>query len=402
MKKYTWIGLTYIGMFVFLALFLKGAIDSVNREGTGVVKEVRETKGKEKKVKKTDRHIVVKGNISKGITPFIYKTSADRYMLNMCYGNLIDTEDSKSICKSITTSYDEKNNITSYKIVLRNDIRTSSGTAITADDILFNYYLRCDTDYNGSDKVNTVPIVGLKSYQYGSEKTDVIDKKIRKMVKKPDRKLKQLIRKQLIKPVLKQQYKWVCSLYNNKKYNYITDKYPRKKDLFVYFFSYKTKYRAKKKSIERVINDISKQYSYKYKKLEKVTGERYGKKVRKLVLSRIQSSKKFQYKVMNIKGIHKYDQSTVIIDVRGKYSQKILDRLCDIYIVPLDKWGDVGLFNGYTSFGVYRGNASAMTAGRNITGDETGAYYMPESDELEKNEGTVGLYNLSPIIYNLP
>ena len=398
MKKYTWVGLAYICLFLLLAFTLKSVADNNKGNMTGATKEAN---GRENIVKKQNKNIVVKGNISNDVSPFMYKTSADRYLLNMCYGNLLDTEDSDSICRSITSSYNKKNKITRYKITLKDNIMTSSGSAVTADDLIFNYYIRCDMGYNGCGEVCSVPIVGLKSYRYGTTKTSVIDKKIDKMIKKPDKELKNRIRCEIIKPALKKQYKWVCSLYDNKKYDYITDKYPKRKDLFVYFFAYKTKYKAKGKSIDKIVDDISKQYSYKYKKLEKVTGESYKTKVKRMALFKIQSSKKFEYKVAGIKGIQRYDKYTVFIDVRGKFSQKVLEKLCDIYIVPLDKWGDTGLFNGYTSFGFKRGAAASVISQHNISGDETGMYYKPDSSTCVKN-GAMGLYNLSPIIYNLP
>lgn len=397
MKKYTWVGIVYSCLFVLLALTLKSAADNMKLDRHGVTKEVN---GSESVVKNEMKKIQIKGNISKDLSPFMYKTPADRYLLNMCYGNLIDTEDSEGICKSITSSYDKERNITRYKITLKNDIMTSSGTAITADDVIFNYYVRCDLDYSGCGEICSVPIVGLKQYHYGVSDTSAVDKKIRRMIKKPNKKFQKKIRCMVVKKALEKQYLWVCSLYRNKKYDYITDKYPKSRDLFVYFFAYDTNYRAKGKNIHKVIDDISKQYSYKYKKLEKVTGEKYKSKVKKLALSMIQSSKKFKYDVAGISGIQKYDRNTVFIDVKGKYSQKTLEKLCDIYIVPLEKWGDTGLFNGYTSFGFKRGDAGSVISKKNITGDETGKYYKPDLSDDGRNGA--GVYNLSPIIYNLP
>ena len=398
MKKYTWIGIAYICLFVLLAFTLKSTAENIKMNRQGMTKEVN---GRESVVKDKMKEVVIKGNISKDLSPFMYKTQADRYLLNMCYGNLIDTEDSESISKSITSSYDKERNITRYKITLKDNIMTSSGSAITADDVIFNYYVRCDLDYDGCGDAGSVPIIGLKQYHYGVSDASAVDKKIHKMIKKPDKKFQEQIRQNVIKKALEKQYLWVCSLYKNKKYNYITDKYSKSRDLFVYFFAYNTGYRAKGKDIDKVIDDISKQYSYKYKKLEKVTGESYGSKVKKLALSRIQSSKKFKCDVASIRGIQKYDDNTVCIDVKGKYSQKTLEKLCDIYIVPLDKWGDTGLYNGYTSFGFKRGDAGSVINKQNVSGDETGKYYKPDFNGHDDKTSS-GLYNLSPIIYNLP
>lgn len=52
-----------------------------------------------------------------------------------------------------------------YEIVLKNGDKFSDGRDITADDVLFNYYVYLDPAYNGSSTLYTLPILGLADYR---------------------------------------------------------------------------------------------------------------------------------------------------------------------------------------------------------------------------------------------
>lgn len=65
----------------------------------------------------------------------------------------------------ISVSYDEKADKTVYTIKLRKDLKFSDGVPVTADDVIFNYYVYCDPSYTGSATVNSYDIVGLQNYR---------------------------------------------------------------------------------------------------------------------------------------------------------------------------------------------------------------------------------------------
>lgn len=60
--------------------------------------------------------------------------------------------------------YDEATNITTYTTKLRDDIKFSDGTPLTADDLIFSYYVYLDPAYVGSTTLNSYAIVGLNDY----------------------------------------------------------------------------------------------------------------------------------------------------------------------------------------------------------------------------------------------
>lgn len=52
-----------------------------------------------------------------------------------------------------------------YEVVLKNGAFFSDGSLMTADDVLFNYYVLLDPAYDGSSTLYTLPIYGLNDYR---------------------------------------------------------------------------------------------------------------------------------------------------------------------------------------------------------------------------------------------
>jgi len=52
-----------------------------------------------------------------------------------------------------------------YEMVIKHGAKFSDGTDITADDVLFNYYVYLDPAYVGSSTLYTLPILGLSEYR---------------------------------------------------------------------------------------------------------------------------------------------------------------------------------------------------------------------------------------------
>ena len=60
--------------------------------------------------------------------------------------------------------YDAATDITTYTAKLREDIKFSDGTPMTADDVIFNYYVYLDPSYTGSTTLSSYDILGLQAY----------------------------------------------------------------------------------------------------------------------------------------------------------------------------------------------------------------------------------------------
>ena len=66
---------------------------------------------------------------------------------------------------NVTVAYDEATDITTYTAKLRDDVKFSDGEPLTADDLIFSYYVYLDPSYVGSTTLNSYNIIGLKDYQ---------------------------------------------------------------------------------------------------------------------------------------------------------------------------------------------------------------------------------------------
>ena len=69
----------------------------------------------------------------------------------------------------IDVKTDENEAFTVYTIRIRDDLVFSDGVPITADDLIFNYYVLADPSYTGSSTLYSVPILGIQEYREETE-----------------------------------------------------------------------------------------------------------------------------------------------------------------------------------------------------------------------------------------
>ncbi len=65
----------------------------------------------------------------------------------------------------VSVKYDEAADVTTYTIKLKEGVLFSDGVEMTADDIIFTYYVFADPSYVGSTTLSSYSIIGLKNYQ---------------------------------------------------------------------------------------------------------------------------------------------------------------------------------------------------------------------------------------------
>ncbi len=56
-----------------------------------------------------------------------------------------------------------------YDFKLREGVKFSDGEELTADDVIFSYYVFCDPSYDGGASTYALPIVGMNEYREGSD-----------------------------------------------------------------------------------------------------------------------------------------------------------------------------------------------------------------------------------------
>ena len=130
--------------------------------------------------------VVAYSAFSEKFSPFFADTAYDRDVADMTQITPLKTDRmggivSKSIegekvfynetdheytgAADVDVNYNEETKETTYVVKLREGMKFSDGEPVTADDLIFTYYVLLDPAYVGSTTLNSYPIIGLKDYQ---------------------------------------------------------------------------------------------------------------------------------------------------------------------------------------------------------------------------------------------
>lgn len=150
---------------VALALVLLMTMPLVTACTTGSVEKANENKP-----------LVIQVSELDGVfNPFFYSSAYDGEVLGLIYnsmlitnpkGELVCGDEYATIAKKLDTAVNTATNEVTYTFTLKKGLKFSDGSSITADDVLFNYYVYLDPAYVGSTTMYTLPIKGLKEYRF--------------------------------------------------------------------------------------------------------------------------------------------------------------------------------------------------------------------------------------------
>lgn len=108
------------------------------------------------------------------LNPFFSTNAADSNIVGLTQismlgndknGNITYGEDHATVVLDYEQERNEAKDQTTYKFVLKNNIKFSNGSALTIKDVLFNMYVYLDPVYTGSATMYSTDIVGLKAYR---------------------------------------------------------------------------------------------------------------------------------------------------------------------------------------------------------------------------------------------
>ena len=129
--------------------------------------------------------VVAIQTLSSKFSPFFADTGYDQDVVEMTQVGLMTTDRTGAIIfngiegetlsyngtdyfyqgiADLAQNYDAATDITTYTAKLREDIKFSDGVPMTADDIIFNYYVYLDPSYTGSTTLSSYDILGLQAY----------------------------------------------------------------------------------------------------------------------------------------------------------------------------------------------------------------------------------------------
>ena len=271
----------------------------------------------------------------------------------------------------VKVTYDERADITTYNIKIRDDVKFSDGHVMDADDIIFTYYALSDPTYTGSSTIYSYDIIGMENYRKNNsmaEQTDVTAEEVAAELAKPSAEVAAAI-KDFVVDVLTSELDWVKSLYGNASYASYTDKYPQAKDLFAFFYNIDEGYDSTKVEDEaQVLKDILAQYGDDWKALsmEYASSETYFQPDIEGIVKDSILDKKLSTaggnEVPNIEGIKKLSQTEVEVKCRG-FEAPAVYSICGIDITPLHYYGDESQYDYKNNkFGFPRGDLSIIEA----------------------------------------
>ena len=106
--------------------------------------------------------------------PFFSSSAPDSQIVGMTQiamlgndksGNVTYGDEEGVVVKDVQEVYDEDEDMTTYYLVLKNNVKFSNGTPLTIKDVLFNLYVYLDPVYTGSSTIYSTDIIGLKEYR---------------------------------------------------------------------------------------------------------------------------------------------------------------------------------------------------------------------------------------------
>ncbi len=281
----------------------------------------------------------------------------------------------------VTYSYDGEADITTYTIKLRDDLKCSAGS-ITADDLIFTYYVICDKSYTGTLRAKNADIVGLREYRANNaDASKITEQDVADALAKIDEntELQQKITADLIIPTLTRELDEYRRLYDALGRDKFESIYSAEnpESLLLGIFAGNADI-----SENDLIPAIAELYDGDFKSFAvSFTGSPslsdyflpQAKQIAEEFL--IDTLYCHSEKVTAISGINRVDDLTITIAVYGA-EKSDLDAILDIYIAPLELYGNSSMYDyAANSFGFSRGNITEIVE-KEIIAPAGGAYYF--------------------------
>ena len=252
---------------------------------------------------------------------------------------------------------------TVYNIKIRDDIYFSDGVKMTADDIIFSYYVLADNSYTGSSTIFSTPIVGMKNYRMNNSNAEkVTDEAIAAWIATEEGQT--AIAENVVAPVLTSELDWVKGLYGDENYASYTEAYPVAKDLFAAFYNIDENYDSAAVEDEaQVLADIIAQYSGDYATFgDAYAGDKtyFSSQVEDIAIKAVASGFGEAEEVTRIEGIKKLSDTEVEITC-SYFDAAAIYQICGINVAPMHYYGDETLYDyDNDKFGFTRGDLSIV------------------------------------------
>ena len=283
----------------------------------------------------------------------------------------------------VVENYSEENNETTYDITLKNGVKFSDGEVLDADDLIFTLYVLLDPSFSDISQIQNIGIKGEVNYRLNSSIADTFtQEEIDKALETEE--VQEIIRDTIVMPVLKSEYEWVKSLYDDNSYSIYTEAYPNPKDLMAFFYSVDSEYNSLTVADEQqVLADLAAMYGGNYEQLGSMSegdSAYFRSDAVVCAIKYLSAQSEESEPVSFITGIEKMGKFSVRITVSGN-NPSVIYELGDITVAPLHYYGDAGRFDtSKNSFGFEKGKAYELVKEKENAPLGAGAYYYEKSE----------------------
>ena len=101
---------------------------------------------------------------------FYAQSMNDVYVCNAIFDGLTDVDANGTPIPGVSKSWDITNGGKTYTFHLRDDVKFSDGTPLTADDVKFTFEVVCDPSFSGQFDPSTINIQGWQAFHAGKTK----------------------------------------------------------------------------------------------------------------------------------------------------------------------------------------------------------------------------------------
>ena len=251
---------------------------------------------------------------------------------------------------------------TVYNFKLRDDVKFSDGEPLTADDLIFTYYVYADNDYDGNATIYSTNIKGMKNYRLNSTAADSItDEDVANTLAEMPDEVAQKVKTDLIVPLLTSEYDWAQTAWED-----YADAYgvTNGDEFFAMLYATEDGYSVDGKDQDTIINEIADQYGTDYVALATAYGdEAYFDEDATTIAQEYLVEQKTAAgegeEVANIEGIKKLGDYEVEVTTDGFEATTIYN--LGVIVEPMHYYGDASLYDyDNNQFGFTRGDLSSV------------------------------------------
>jgi len=133
---------------------------------------VEEVANPAKDRKRSEETLVVGMTEAKGeLLPTYYSTTYDGYLVDLMFDALLTNDEEGNLIPRVATDFELSNENKTYTFKLRDDIRFSDGTPLTAADVAFTFTSISDPTYDGRYTSAVIELEGYEAYNKGDAAT---------------------------------------------------------------------------------------------------------------------------------------------------------------------------------------------------------------------------------------